>query len=963
MNHLTAGQLQERAYGDGPPRDSHLRSCPECRERLLLYERERELFEAWGRAEPARRPSRRVWYAAAAAAAVAALAWGLLPERSNPRTADRTRIEKLEPTPIETESRPGKRIVKMGVGRALFDVTPGEPFEVHTPAAVVRVLGTRFEVTAEADRTRVRVYEGTVDVDGPTGTVRATAGMTVRAERPQVRPDSPASLFDKASRLADPRAAAEWYGRALELARAAGDVEYFVRAAWFRAERLERLGRQGDALDLYRLVSLQGAAGDLAPLIARAREKLKVDGIDPLLEKLAQACAEWRAGPRSVKSLEGVKESVWEKIRAVGPRACEPLIEALGSREEQVAVFAADRLKFVLDEPGLAGLVAKLSSNRHAAGAAIALREAMVQIGRAKELEEAADAAELQIGFIAEGRSPEFAERVNRLRRELGTASVDEMRRQASALRGSLPRTLSGRNLLEALAKVVADSSAPEPARVEALRAIPLFDASFIEPILRAFDDPSVRLREAAAEAAGSAGPDRRHEAADRLIGRLDDPDLARRICVSLGDLRLMKSAPALIEAMERGALDARRAAYEALLKVAWPVEFAADPVVWKQWWEATHGAGALVARFESLVKFWNVYNPDDLADPDRFLRGSRAATKELERRRLAAEQYDRLRRLHVQDAVECPSPDLIRHLMARLAHASLAVRFFVAECLGRVADEPTRDELRAIVLGYRDAPAEARATCAYALAHAGPGEAASLRRALEDVEPIVRRAGCFALGKIGAAADAWLLLARLESDEDAGVRVEAARAIGRMLPRGDAELVRRAASRLRSELRQEVRMELCFALAVPSAAPELALARTDADERIRLAAAWALARSGAGGELERICSTEPFFQDREGAALGLGDLRDRARISFLCERMKLERHPKVRGAIADALGRIGARTPSVRDALLRGTEDQYELVRRSAYAALNRLCEGSIPAAGARAYLDSEEGRLWFEP
>ncbi|MEM9071563.1 MAG: FecR domain-containing protein [Myxococcota bacterium] len=55
----------------------------------------------------------------------------------------------------------------LSAGEALFDVPrlgDGESFEVQTPDALVRVLGTVFSVDVEDDRSRVHVFEGEVQV-------------------------------------------------------------------------------------------------------------------------------------------------------------------------------------------------------------------------------------------------------------------------------------------------------------------------------------------------------------------------------------------------------------------------------------------------------------------------------------------------------------------------------------------------------------------------------------------------------------------------------------------------------------------------------------------------------------------------------------------------------------------------------------------------------------------------------
>lgn len=67
---------------------------------------------------------------------------------------------------IEVKYSDGRRFIRLVRGEALFDVAhdPHRPFDVDTGKAVVRAVGTRFNVDRRAHRTTVSVVEGKVQV-------------------------------------------------------------------------------------------------------------------------------------------------------------------------------------------------------------------------------------------------------------------------------------------------------------------------------------------------------------------------------------------------------------------------------------------------------------------------------------------------------------------------------------------------------------------------------------------------------------------------------------------------------------------------------------------------------------------------------------------------------------------------------------------------------------------------------
>jgi transmembrane sensor len=112
-------------------------------------------------------------------------------------------------------------------GRAFFAVqrVPGRPLRVHTRAGEARVLGTRFELAAEAGELSVRVVEGRVALSTSRGEVEVDAG-----EESGVR----GGIVTPPTRLGAPAAVAAWAGtflafQATPLRDAAREIERLYR--------------------------------------------------------------------------------------------------------------------------------------------------------------------------------------------------------------------------------------------------------------------------------------------------------------------------------------------------------------------------------------------------------------------------------------------------------------------------------------------------------------------------------------------------------------------------------------------------------------------------------------------------------------------------------------------------------------------------------------------------------------
>lgn len=89
-------------------------------------------------------------------------------QRSETILADGSRVELNAQTSVVVELGKTERRVRLAGGEAFFHVTkdPARPFYVETPAGLIRVTGTQFNVSTTASTSlEVTVLEGTVEVN------------------------------------------------------------------------------------------------------------------------------------------------------------------------------------------------------------------------------------------------------------------------------------------------------------------------------------------------------------------------------------------------------------------------------------------------------------------------------------------------------------------------------------------------------------------------------------------------------------------------------------------------------------------------------------------------------------------------------------------------------------------------------------------------------------------------------
>ncbi|WP_173050269.1 FecR domain-containing protein [Nitrospira sp. KM1] len=103
-------------------------------------------------------------------------------ERKTMQLADGSNIELNGRSHVRVKYFRGRRVAHLEQGEAIFDVTPdsSRPFTVEAGIGRVRVIGTSFQVTREADHLAVAVLRGRVQVDRvgtPKTTVVLSAGQ------------------------------------------------------------------------------------------------------------------------------------------------------------------------------------------------------------------------------------------------------------------------------------------------------------------------------------------------------------------------------------------------------------------------------------------------------------------------------------------------------------------------------------------------------------------------------------------------------------------------------------------------------------------------------------------------------------------------------------------------------------------------------------------------------------------
>ena len=215
------------------------------------------------------------WWAIAAAVVAGAVLGGRAIERQ--RAASAVVAHRTGPSESLTLTLPDRSVVRLGPesgvayrsgrtrdvqlnGQAFFGVAsdPERPFIVHTPLGVVRVVGTRFNVTATAQALDLVVVEGRVELTANAASLELRAGQAGR-----VTPGSGPAL----RLVTDLPGETRWIGKVLifqdtPLTQALHEIEQYYGA-------VIRLGDSGAAQRTVTAVFTEQSFADVVTTVCR----------------------------------------------------------------------------------------------------------------------------------------------------------------------------------------------------------------------------------------------------------------------------------------------------------------------------------------------------------------------------------------------------------------------------------------------------------------------------------------------------------------------------------------------------------------------------------------------------------------------------------------------------------------------------------------------------------------------
>ncbi len=748
----------------------------------------------------------------------------------------------------------------------------------------------------------------------------------------------------------------------------------------------EALGRQAlanERLEPENIAEAQTAWAEISssysgvkPWGERAAAKTAAKGVDVWLGQLHASLDAWRlTADRSPLGLDEKKKVFADKILALDKEAVTGLIGGLAHPDDVVRDFAAGLLGQVVDEAGIGAVVAKLNDANPLlrAGASSTLQKVYQKYNEAAELDRRASELErdlstvtLQQGSKAEGQHKKLQEEAAKLKAK------------AVEIRKNVPATLATAEIQGALQKIIEDDGAIAAARREAALAamkIGRISGGLVDALLKGMDSKDRNVREACCRAAGgvdTALSGDKHKLADRLIKAVQDEPaktedsaaadwpndeaVRQASAEALEQVALVKSLPALIEALDDNDVRVRTAAFRALhLITRRDFEYEKDDkglaktyeadkpleerrkaqAKWKEWWDQTKGVVVLVERFHTLQANWSQISAVRLFEPAFLLRDvesrkwSVADPKiEEDRAKRVIEEFQRRKDVFVQDAVDLGGESAEQFLKfvggeteRDGGKANAATRYFVAEVLAKIVEKhgvaDTTGKLRDLIVSG-DSPAK-KTGAAIALGFlpkdkVGDSEREALAvKGLAAAEADVKEAAANALGKVGtdgSAAD----LTKAAQDADVNVQIAALRAISLIHPK-NADTVKTLSDMVADEpdqiggaskksvnpLVRENAVDALGSIGDPSATGALLRARRDLARNVREAATVAIQKTHKADaktiveEATKVLVDEKRkTDDRSGAALLLGDTGDAAQAKALSERIIDPNAPRV---------------------------------------------------------------------
>lgn len=692
---------------------------------------------------------------------------------------------------------------------------------------------------------------------------------------------------------------------------------------------------------------------------AIAKEKVAQKGVDVHLDRLFKVLRAWRDTPdRSPLALAEIKKITWDKIQPLDKEAIHGLLAGLGHADEVIRDFSGDSLAEVTDAEGVAGVITRLNdaSTDMRAGAATALQKIFNKFNQAAQLDRQADELLRDLDMPIKGK--ENYEQRDKLRDE-AKKFAQTLKGQASKIRHNIPDALNTPEIQSSLEKIIGDESAVPEARLEAAQAagwIGSISGPLVDALIRAAESKNRNVRQGACRASGevdlAVSADKQKIVA-RLIKVVQyepakDPDHAaadwandemvrQAAAEALERTAVVKSLPALIEALDDNDARVRHAAFRALHEITRKdfdygkdergalLTYEADKPLperkkaqakWEEWWKNTDGLVILVETFWRFQSQWKDFPVQKLANPALFLKEvesrswvSHDAKADMERARRVVEIFQRTKDVFVQDAVD-EGPGAFDRLLKFIGgetdlepgKANVPTRCFVAEACAKIVERhnlPDKVSQLRDTLIQGDSPAK-KAGAAMAIGFlpkdkVGPSEREALQVRGLVAEPEVRQASAEALGRVGddlSAAD----LAKAAQDENVSVQVAALRALAELHPANEdvvgiiGELVAHepdpgtggASKKSKDSLVREHGTDALGAIGLPSAIPHLIRARRDNMVNVREAARIAVRKVHKADpakcveEIVKIMvDTKRKSEDRIGAALSLGDTGD----------------------------------------------------------------------------------------
>lgn len=765
--------------------------------------------------------------------------------------------------------------------------------------------------------------------------------------------------------------------------------------------------------------------GDVADWGQRAKEKVAWNGVDVFLRKMGAQLRAWRDNRAiSPVGLEEIKKATWEKIQPRDKEAVDGLLWGLQQPDQVVRDFAADKLAEVVDADGIAKIVARLADERAIVrtGASTALQKIYKKFNDAADLDRQASNLIRDTEIAVPHVTPKSQDSIARVK-----PLIEALKKKAAEIRHNIPETLSTPEIQSALEKIIsdekvlADENAAAEARMEAAKAaswIGLISGGLTDAILKGMEAKNRNVRHACARAAGAVDTSKsadKHKLVDHLIKIImyepskphgddnkppsgndaDHPDWANDEVVrqaaaeALEHVALVKSLPALIEALGDNDARVRHSAHRALREITGK-DFGYEPDKplkerqeaqdqWKQWWTQTEGIVVLVERFWYFQSQWKEFTAVKLFDKAFFLKevesrewASNDPKADMDRATRVVDAFQRLKDVFVQDAVDI-GPSAIEKLLVfiggeteledrerKAPKANAPTRYFVAEaCAKIVVDKNATDAVEKIrnLVTSGDSPAK-KAGAALALGFlgkdkAGGSERQALVQGLGDGDPLVREACAIALAKVGEEGNAQDLT-KTAQDSDVNVQIASLRAISSIKPKNEdavkvlGEMVGHepdptsGVSPKKSPLPfvRENATDALGNIGLPMAMEFLLRARRDTMRNVREAARLAVQKVYEGNKdaardeaLKVFRDEKRKTDDRRGAALCLGDMGDPGLAKQLALRLRDENPPRflrdqdpdVRIAICRALSSLKVKTAPVVRSILDAMKDEDE--------------------------------------